>query len=516
VRHRRWSAMAGALRVGWDQPSNPRGAERTIERYKWKPQAETQQDTRQQHGPASGAVGGATESTWDDDDNIRPCQEILLDCCRACCSTVLKLVGEFCAGWFGAVHLQHFSADDMELDLPKSAAARELREQALKASMTGSVWTNNFKRLNPKITAHPKGWSGAHRVQHGWAGDPNPRPESANYWKHTWGLTEDEPMVTRQYLPVFVVLQSLVCMVLWVIFSLRDGTDLGGLESIWPEQTDLCLQWDCVDYRSEAWRWWTYQFTHIGIAHVAGNCVMTLFFGINLEGVHGWWRMFLMFNIGVFGGSCCCFVADPHTRVVGMSGGCYALVGMHFGDVLMNFNEQRRAAEHFANLPSEQKKNLENIWRKMIIAPRQKIAVLLLLVTIDLVQGYLTRGSGVSLSAHFGGFVAGFLICIVLGHNMVVKGHERCFWVCAVLAGTGCILFCMLWGMSWPPRDIFDPTPWCWGRQIANVSVFGDNTWHCVRCPDDACIRRWHIQAYIETVTDRTCQSNGGWDVTDG
>jgi len=515
--------MAGALRSGWDQPQKPRGAERTIERYKWKPQTEPQpqpqqqQELQQRHqeqdpqpgpqGVSNEVVVGVTEAGWEDDD--RPCQEIVCEWGRRFCQTTARVVGEFCAGWFGAVHLHHFSADDMELELPKSAAAKELRQQAL----TGSAFTTNFKRLNPKVTARTTGWSGAHRVRHGWAGEPNPRPESADFWKHTWGLSENEPMVTRQYLPAFTVLQSLVCLVLWVFW--RDG-DLGGLDAIYPLKTDLCLQWDCVDYRSEAWRWWTYQFTHVGVTHILGNCFMTLFFGINLEGVHGWWRMFIMFNVGVFGGSCCTFVADPHTRVVGMSGGCYALVGMHFGDVLLNFNEMKRAAEHFKQMPKDQQKDIATIWRKMIISPAQKVAALLLLTTVDIVQGYLTRGGGVSLSAHFGGFVAGFLICIVIGHNLVVQGHERCFWLAALLAGVCCITFCMIWGMSWPPQDIFERVRWCWGRQIANVTAFGDNQWHCVRCPDDACIARWHVQRYIANVTDRTCQRNGGWDVTDG
>mmetsp|Transcript_118417 Transcript_118417/g.330308 ORF Transcript_118417/g.330308 Transcript_118417/m.330308 type:complete len:228 (-) Transcript_118417:145-828(-) len=227
--------------------------------------------------------------------------------------------------------------------------------------------------------------------------------------------------------------------------------------------------------------------------------------------------MFLMFNIGVFGGSCCYFVADVHTRVVGMSGGCYALVGMHFGDVLMNFNEQARAAEHFESLPPDEKRDVENLWRKMVISPKKKIAALLLFVTVDLVQSYLMRGGGVSLSAHFGGFVAGFLICIIMGHNLVVQGFERVFWVFAFVAGTALVVFCMLWAMpTFPPQDIFEQVRWCWGRQIANISAFGDNKWQCVRCPDTACIDRWHIQEYIQSVSDRTCQAKGGWDVTDG
>ena len=44
-------------------------------------------------------------------------------------------------------------------------------------------------------------------------------------------------------------------------------------------------------------------------------------------GMQGPIRMFLMFNIGVFGGACCFFVNNPFDTVVGMSGGCYSLIG---------------------------------------------------------------------------------------------------------------------------------------------------------------------------------------------
>merc|ERR1719210_934300 len=109
------------------------------------------------------------------------------------------------------------------------------------------------------------------------------------------------------------------------------------------------------------------------------NCLLALIFGISLEGFHGPIRMFIMFNVGVFGGACCYFVSDVHTRVVGMSGGCYALVGMHFGDVLMNFHEQRTAAKRFSELPPEEKKELENLWKRMIMSPQKKLFYLVLI-----------------------------------------------------------------------------------------------------------------------------------------
>merc|ERR1719210_44468 len=75
------------------------------------------------------------------------------------------------------------------------------------------------------------------------------------------------------------------------------------------------------------------------------NCLLALIFGISLEGFHGPIRMFIMFNSGVLGGACCYLVSDVHTRVVGMSGGCYALLGMHFGDLIINFHEESQADE---------------------------------------------------------------------------------------------------------------------------------------------------------------------------
>mmetsp|Transcript_59674 Transcript_59674/g.138997 ORF Transcript_59674/g.138997 Transcript_59674/m.138997 type:complete len:217 (-) Transcript_59674:117-767(-) len=211
--------------------------------------------------------------------------------------------------------------------------------------------------------------------------------------------------------------------------------------------------------------------------------------------------MLIMFNVGVFGGACCFMVSDVHTRVVGMSGGCYALVGMHFGDVLMNYSERGFAAKH-----------VKEAWRKMILSPWKKLLCLVLMVAIDSLQAYLSLGSSTSHSVHFGGFVAGFLICIVIGVNLVVKGHERVFWVAAFALGVGLVIFCLSWGMSWPPRDIFEQFPWCWGRQVANATLFPDSAYHCVRCADEVCIARWQTQSHMAYVSDRACLRAGGWE----
>merc|ERR1712228_581921 len=92
--------------------------------------------------------------------------------------------------------------------------------------------------------------------------------------------------------------------------------------------------------RGEIWRWWSWQFSHGGISHVGLNTLLALIFGIPLEGFHGSWRMVLMFNLGVFGGSCAVMVWDVHRQTVGMSGGVYALLGIMLADLIMNWSQK--------------------------------------------------------------------------------------------------------------------------------------------------------------------------------
>lgn len=463
------------------------------------------------------------------------------------CMAALDKFGEalldFCADWFSAVHLQHLSAHDVTEKHPSGAAAKEVLDKVrdsgsrfagivnpklkknqktlastLLSSLTGSRGSSSADSTQSPVTQLPSPSQTSEVTQ---PPEEDPDEEPAAVLKRECGMQLHEPAVVRQHYPVFSIGQCVFVFCLWAICSLSSGKETAGFETIFPGKTDLSLQFDCVDYRAEMlWRWWTHQFTHVGFTHVFMNCLMVLIFGVSLEGLHGWWRMFLMFNVGVFGGACCYMVFDVHTRVVGMSGGCYALVGMHFGDILLNWQEQARNAQTFKTLaehsnPGEDMTETERIWRKMTIPPKKKFLALVIVVAIDLIQASFTMGTGTSHTVHSGGAVAGFLICIVVGVNIVVEDYEEYFWHGALAAGVALVIFCISWGMSWPPRDAFDTTPWCWGRQVANATIFKDNNWHCVRCADHACIARWSVQRHIELVTDRVCRKGLGWEITE-
>lgn len=279
-------------------------------------------------------------------------------------------------------------------------------------------------------------------------------------------------MTTAQGKPWFMVTQCLVCFLLWAVNAYRkseaEGTEAlslkAGLDSFSPGYFDLRLfDQDCNDLRVQPWRYLSYQFTHIGVMHVTMNCFLNVMLGIPLEGMQGPIRMFLMFNIGVFGGACCFFVNNPFDTVVGMSGGCYSLIGMHFADLVMNWNQKK------FRMPT--------------------LVFITLLAGADISSYMMTMSSeNASHSAHMGGAIAGLIIGVMIGENKKVMFHERVIQVILTLVGIGLVGFCLAHNYTtWPPTDIWGAQGYCWHRQ---VWISGQNMteWQCARCGSKECI----------------------------
>jgi len=302
-----------------------------------------------------------------------------------------------------------------------------------------------------------------------------------------------EALMSGEAIPMFVVLQCVVVIGIWFIMMMADGWDssgLAGLDSIFPGKTSLSIYHDCEDRRLELWRLLTYQYSHFGGMHVSLNVIMTLILGIPLEGLYGTRRMALFFNFGVFGGACCCLLSATRFPVVGMSGGCYSLIGMHSADLIMNWGQKQFR------------------WATLFL--------LLYLGAFDVGIVYWYLGDEkISHAAHLGGYLAGICIAVVLGTNLVLLRHERVLQFISLLLGLGCTIFCLGWAAQWPPRDIWDQVPWCWARQVWNPDLFGvEKSWQCVRCDGQACIDKWSQQHFIRDVNTFLCEQIG-WSVTE-
>jgi len=308
----------------------------------------------------------------------------------------------------------------------------------------------------------------------------------------TSGMFVEEELTTQNR-PWFVLLQVLLCLGLWIVYTFVDGRSLAGLESIFRRRTLALVHGDCRDHRPEVWRLWTYQFTHTAVAHVLTNSLIACVAGMPLEGFHGHLRTAGIFNVGVVAGALSHMVVMAHSAALaGMSAGCYALLGMHWGDLMMN-------------------------WRQSKFR-RGKLLLLVFLIMIDIFSNSVLAPAPkpgmpeVSHSSHLGGFLAGLLAGILFCRNLKVTKGERIVQAVAVFLCLIGLIFLGSWLSQWPPKGLFDSKGWCWLRQANNRTVFGDLNWHCVRCADDTCIQGWAGEASMNRVAPADCGQLGIWE----
>mmetsp|Transcript_8349 Transcript_8349/g.18594 ORF Transcript_8349/g.18594 Transcript_8349/m.18594 type:complete len:224 (-) Transcript_8349:219-890(-) len=216
------------------------------------------------------------------------------------------------------------------------------------------------------------------------------------------------------------------------------------------------------------------------------NCLLNLLLGIPLEGIHGHLRMFVMFQLGVAGGALSLFINDPHASVVGMSGGCYSLFGIHYADLLLNWGQIR--------------------FRYAVLCG------LSFLLLLDFGNYVLTsQTDSTSHSVHAGGALAGAVGGALLCHNIVVRANERLLQGVVFVMGTVLTIFCLVWNWStWAPRSLTDTIldssdGWCWRRIVYDKTI--SSAWFCVQCGDQSCIDRWSLQTHIRSVSNSLCES---------
>jgi len=295
------------------------------------------------------------------------------------------------------------------------------------------------------------------------------------------------------------VLQCVMVLTLWVIGAAQsDGefiSSKGGLDSFLPGWTNMATHQDCTDVRWQVWRWLSYQFTHSGLSHLILNVFMMLVVGIRLEMYHGHRRTLVIFNVGVI---CAAFnfaIIDGHASLIGMSGGVYALMGMTFGSLILNWHDTRYR--------------------------RPELLLLLILLSMDLTFAYfdsLSADNETSHSAHFGGYAAGVILGVLIGRNLDEEEESHHAYTLrgerilqGILASAGALLLILelIWFAQWPPRTLGDTKPWCWNRQVYNESMFPETRYHCVRCGEQDCINMFQAMQHVEKVSFRICEQTG-------
>ncbi|XP_067014945.2 rhomboid-related protein 2 isoform X2 [Anabrus simplex] len=217
-----------------------------------------------------------------------------------------------------------------------------------------------------------------------------------------------------------MVIISIVEAALFAWDAFKDGkTDGNG-----PVATALLYD---PKRRYEGWRYLTYMFVHAGFFHLIVNLVIQILLGIPLEMVHHWWRVLIIYLGGVLFGSLGTSISDPYVRLVGASGGVYALVTAHLASIVMN-------------------------WSEMRFAPLQFVFFLIVFASTigkDIYYRYINdEDDRIGYEAHLFGALAGFLLGISVLRNLHVLKWERVLWWASIFVFVGFISAAIAWNAA--------------------------------------------------------------------
>lgn len=216
--------------------------------------------------------------------------------------------------------------------------------------------------------------------------------------------------------PIFIIFISLVEVIIFAVYAaeLSDTDNPVTATTGVPTYSPLIYK---PKRRYEAWRYITYMFIHQGYLHIIFNLIFQLLLGLPLELVHKFWRVMLIYVLGVLAGSLAHSVTDVNVALAGASGGCYALIGAHIASVIVNWKEMNYQCTE------------GSLVRFMCSAP-VRLTILLVLsfgdTGIAIYRRYFeTVTTKVGISAHIGGMVAGLLLGIPVLKNVNVLTWEK-------------------------------------------------------------------------------------------
>ncbi|KAJ1406898.1 Rhomboid-like superfamily [Sesbania bispinosa] len=162
------------------------------------------------------------------------------------------------------------------------------------------------------------------------------------------------------------------------------------------------LEVDKVVHRHQVWRLVSCIWLHGGVVHVLANMLSLVFIGIRLEQEFGFVRIGFLYVVSGFGGSLLSALFIQSGISVGASGALFGLLGGMLSELLINWT----------------------IYANKLAA----LLTLVVIIVINLAVGILPH---VDNFAHIGGFVSGFL----LGFIFLIRPQFK--WISQRNAGSG-------------------------------------------------------------------------------
>ncbi|XP_057852980.1 RHOMBOID-like protein 2 [Cryptomeria japonica] len=144
------------------------------------------------------------------------------------------------------------------------------------------------------------------------------------------------------------------------------------------------LDWIDVVQKHQGWRLITCIWLHAGVVHLLSNMLSLVFIGIRLEQEFGFFKIGMLYLLSGFGGSLLSALFIQNNISVGASGALFGLLGAMLSELLTNWT----------------------IYASKLAA----LVTLVLIIVVNLAFGLLPH---VDNFAHLGGFMSGFLLGFV-------------------------------------------------------------------------------------------------------
>ncbi|XP_064616451.1 rhomboid-related protein 2-like [Liolophura sinensis] len=252
--------------------------------------------------------------------------------------------------------------------------------------------------------------------------------------------------------PLFMLLISIAEIIVFVVYAgeLAEKGDPVTATSGVPMYSPLIYK---PRRRYEAWRFITYMFIHQGYLHILFNLIFQLLLGLPLEMVHKWWRILVIYLLGVLAGSLAHSVTDPGIALAGASGGCYALIGAHIAAVITNWKEMNY-------------KCWDGNFCRMLLSAPVRLIIFVSLAGADTGMAIYRRyfeeiEHRIGISAHIGGLMAGLLLGVPVLRNINELPWEKTLgWVTLAIYLAG-VLVAVLFNGLYKGYPLTDWSPCC-------------------------------------------------------
>lgn len=200
-----------------------------------------------------------------------------------------------------------------------------------------------------------------------------------------------------------------ILVILLLVFLLE--TALGGSQNTYVLIKMGAMNNYAVVAGQQWWRLFTAQFLHIGIMHLISNAVMIYYLGIYMEQIFGHWRFLLIYLFSGVGGNLLSLALGSDRAI--SAGASTALFGL------------------FGAMTAIALRNRDN--PILTYLGKQSFWLALINIGLDLFA------PNIDIQGHIGGFVAGFLIAIIVGDKTMQHYSTKGRFFAACLL----ILYCV-------------------------------------------------------------------------